>query len=247
MLITLTKYKMPFKNLYISVSEIYMNTECRRELMEYKDFITEEQDQIFIIEDEETFRLLSDSKYSPIFVALNQGPMTIKELVKAYNALSESPKKQTSIYNYLMDLMKHDLVLKVGQRIISGKTAAEVLYAGRAKFYYSSIMTEEFWNTDRSKKILERVTQLLLVYTLSEGVSEENLTALFKKIYTNFHKEVGNLFLSHRDEIGEIVSPLSFSQMFRTTSALNMLMMILSKEDHQEELRKCFPSITEKE
>ncbi len=220
----------------------YLSTELRRELMAYKDFIIAEQEQIFIIEDEETNRLLSDSKYSPIFESLNKGPLTIRELVKAYNNIADSPKKQTSIYNYLMDLVDKDLVLKVGQRIVSGKTAAEVLYGRRAKLYYSSVMTEEFWNTGQSKSIIAKVNQLLTVYTLSEGLCEENLTSLFHKIFSKFQSEVSNLFVSHTEKIDELVTPLSFSQLSRTTAVLNMLMMVLSKEDYEENLKRCFPS-----
>jgi hypothetical protein len=210
--------------------------------MEYKDFITEEQDQIFIIKEKDTYHMLSDSKYSPIFEALNKGPLTIKEIVKEYNSIAETPKKHTSIYNYLIDLLKKNLILKAGQRIISGKTATEVLYSRRAKLYYSAVMTEEFWQTGQSKNIIEKVTKFLLVYTLSEGLSEENLTKLFHKIFSHFHEQVGDLFLNHSEEVDELVSPLSFNQLSRTTAVLNMLIMVLSKEKYQEELRACFPS-----
>jgi len=219
-----------------------LSTELRREFMTYKDFITAEQEQIFIIKDEETYRLLSDNKYGPIFEALNTGPLTIKELVTAYNSIADTPRKQTSIYNYLMDLVNKDLILKAGQRIISGKTATEVLYSRRAKLYYSSVMTEEYWNTGQSKEIISKVNQLLTVYTLSEGLSDENLTSLFHKIFSNFHNEVGTLFEEHSERIDEIVTPLSFSQLSRITYVLNMLMMVLTRENYQEELRKCFPS-----
>ncbi|MCE7743238.1 MAG: hypothetical protein GOP50_12380 [Candidatus Heimdallarchaeota archaeon] len=219
-----------------------MSTELRRELMPYKDFITAEQEQIFILKDEETYRLLSDNKYGPIFESLNAGPLTIKELVKAYNTIADTPRKQTSIYNYLMDLVNKKLILKAGQRIISGKTATEVLYGRRAKLYYSSVMTEEYWNTGQSKAIISKVNQLLTVYTLSEGLSEENLTSLFHKIFANFHSEVGTLFEEHSERVDEIVSPLNFSQLSRITAVLNMLMMVLTQEKYQEDLSKTFPS-----
>ncbi len=229
------------------MGEIYLSTELRRELMDYKDFIIEEQQQIFIIEDEDSFRLLSDSRYSPIFEALNKGPMTIKELVDEYNKIADSPKKQTSIYNYLMDLVKKDLILKAGQRILSGKTATEVLYSRRAKLYYSSVMTEKYWDSDESKSILAKTKKLLTIFTLSEGLTEENLIALFHRIFANFRNEVSNLFIKYSDQIDEIVSPLSFSQLSRTTEVLNVLIMVLSQEKYAEELRKCFPSRTNKD
>ena len=219
-----------------------MSTELRRELMLHKDFITEEQEQVFVIKEEGIYRLLSDSKYSPIFEALNHGPLTLKELVTEYNRIAESPKKQTSIYNYLMDLINKNLIIKAGQRIISGKTATEVLYGKRAKLYYSSVLTEEYWTTGQGKSIISKIYQMLNIYTLSEGLSEENLTALFHNIFSNFHTEVGKIFNEHSDKINEIVSPLSFRQLSRTTAVLNMLIMVLNSKSYKEELKACFPS-----
>ena len=221
--------------------DFLMSTTHRREKMLFKDFITEKQEIIFVIKDEETYRLLSDQKYSPIFEALNSGPLTIKELVEEYNKISETPKKQTSIYNYLMELIDKELILKAGQRIISGKTATEVLYSRRAKLYYPSIMTEEYWKSGQSQAIISKLTQMLTIYTLSEGVTTENLTSLYHKIFSDFHSNIALLFEHHPKEIDTLVSPLDFRQLSRLIGVLNMLIMVLNMEKYLEDLQKCFP------
>ncbi len=103
--------------------------------MEYQDFITYEPEQICIVRDQFKFDLVTDPKYTPILIALRAKPLPIKDIVDGYNRISDKTRKQTSIYNYLQDLIKQGLVVKAGQRVITGKTASEVLYSRCAKLY----------------------------------------------------------------------------------------------------------------
>ncbi len=210
----------------------------RCELMEYQDFITYEPEQICIVKEQFKFDLVTDPKYTHILIALRERPLPIKDLVDEYNKIADKPRKQTSIYNYLQELIKQGLVMKAGQRVITGKTASEVLYSRRAILYYPVILSEDFWKTEESKNVLEKCQQLLSLYTDSEPFKIDDLSSFFMNIYSKSEVIVAEIFEKDPDSVNKLCSDLDFEQIDKLTRMLETLVILLNPQNYVESLKE---------
>ena len=206
--------------------------------MDYQDFITFEPEQICIVRQQYKFDLVTDPKYTPILIALRDKPLPIKDLVNAYNRIADKERKQTSIYNYLQDLIKQGLVVKAGQRVITGKTASEVLYSRYAKVFFPVILSENFWKTDESKNVLQKYQQLLSLYTNSEPVKISDLIPFFTDMFSKSEVIVGDIFEKNPDLVNELCSDLSFEQIDRLARLMETLVVLLNTQLYEESLKE---------
>ena len=155
--------------------------------MDYRDIITFEQQPVLIIGNEEKIdykdaktgekksvlkaSLLGDPLYSPILTALKKGPLTVRELEKAYEKLANEPKSDKTLYRYLKFLEKAGLVAPAGQRVTVGKTATEALYARTAKLFYASFAYNDLWECSFCNEVLTKVAKIL---SLREDMPEQD-------------------------------------------------------------------------
>ncbi|MFX0094394.1 MAG: hypothetical protein ACFFBD_21840 [Candidatus Hodarchaeota archaeon] len=88
--------------------------------------------------DNTKMKILGDSKYAPLTLALKKGPMTIKQLNKSYAEITGATKSEKTLYRYLKTLIDNELVVSAGQRVVVGRRVNETLYALAARIFYSS-------------------------------------------------------------------------------------------------------------
>ncbi len=230
-----------------------------------EDIITFKEDAISVLTDQRLWKVIEDPRYEPIFHALRDGPMTVRDLTKKYNQiiydfietleLSSKQKKERkeelervekTIYKYLNYLQKEKLIVIAGKRIQVDETgritqaASENLYGRTAKLYL-------FTGEDADlKKILELKVSLpiigkmlSLMHDLPEP-SEKCLSEVLLKIFTNITNERKEIFQKYSDEIAEVSQNASYEIMKNVIQSLDVLNAILEPHDFKKELEKCF-------
>jgi len=108
--------------------------------VESEDKIWDEPETVMFITDPEQIDKINSNDHYPIIAYLRHGYHTVKEITDAYPLFSSNPEKSKksdkTIYRYLNELKKINLVKVVGQRVIRGQTATEKIWGRTAKIFY---------------------------------------------------------------------------------------------------------------
>ncbi|MHA1954258.1 MAG: hypothetical protein ACW96U_09970 [Candidatus Heimdallarchaeaceae archaeon] len=230
-----------------------------------EDIITFKEEAIVVLEEEKLWKIIGDSRYEPIFQALREGPMTVKDLTKKYNQiiydfiegleLSAKDKKQKktelervekTIYKYLNILQKEKLIVKAGKRIQVDETgritqaASENLYGRIAKLYLFSFKEREYEKIPEFHTSVPIIGKILSLMNNLPEPSEECLSKVMIKIFKDSSKKRKELFEKHSEELAEVSSEASYEIMKSVVESMDFLNSILIQSEFQEELRKCF-------
>lgn len=226
--------------------------------MEYHDSIIYEEEAIKILKDAKYSDLLNNAKYSPIFIALRKGPLTIKELEKEYNSivkkdikkmdLEDSEKKKLgkkmfrkdkTLYKYISKLRKSGLIVEAGKRFKVGQTAAETLFGRAAKLYLMDDKSERTFSMGEDKKYLSCFAKIISLINDSSKVSVDCLAEVMTDFLTQISEETEKIFKTYSKEITKIASDMSFSDIHKTLKGLNMFLLIRNASNFEEMLEKC--------
>ncbi len=204
-----------------------------------QDVITRPQIGVKVIRDEAVISKLFDKNMEPIIIVLREGPLTIKELVEKYNQIAEEPKSEMTIYRYVKELDKVDIVKEVGKRIKTGQSASETLYGRTAKIFWNLKDKEDYWKSEASNQTLDTLRGLLLLYKKNTTINSEDLGALLNKIYKTSSEEMGAFFEENDDAIDKIISGFTFKEVDKVFDILGILILIMKSTNFSDELEKC--------
>ncbi len=232
-----------------------------------EDIITFKEEAIVVLEEGSLWNIIEDSRYEPIFQALREGPMTVKDLTKKYNQiiydfidgleLNEEEKEQKktelervekTIYKYLNFLQKEKLIVKAGKRIQVDETgritkaASENLYGRIAKLYLLSFKEKDYDKVPEFHKSVTIIGKMLSLMNDLPEPSEDCLSKVLMKIYKNASKRRKELFEKYSEELAEVSTNASYEIMKNIVQSMDFLDSILNQSEFQEELRKCFKS-----
>lgn len=226
--------------------------------MEYHDSIIYEEEAIKILRDAKYFDLLNNAKYSPIFIALRKGPVTIKELETEYNSivkkdidkmdLEDSEKKELlekmfrkdkTLYKYISKLRKSGLIVEAGKRFKVGQTAAETLFGRAAKLYLLDDKAERTFDKGEDKKYLSFFAKIISLINDGSKVSVDCLAEVMTNFLTQISEETEKIFKTHSKEITEFASDMSFSDIYKTLKGLSMFLFIRNASNFEEMFEKC--------
>lgn len=204
-----------------------------------RDVITRPQIGVKVIKDEAVISKLFDKNMEPIIIVLRDGPLTIKELVEKYNQIAEEPKSEMTIYRYVKELDKVDIVKEVGKRIKTGQSASETLYGRTAKIFWNLKDKEDYWKKEASKQTLDTLRSMLLLYKENTTIGSKDLGALMNKIYKISSEELGEFFVENDDAIDKIISGFTFKEVDKVFDIFTTLILLMKSKDFSEELEKC--------
>lgn len=204
-----------------------------------QDVITRPQIGVKVIRDEAVISKLFDKNMEPIIIVLREGPLTIKELVEKYNQIAEEPKSEMTIYRYVKELDKVDIVKEVGKRIKTGQSASETLYGRTAKIFWNLKDKEDYWKSEASNQTLDTLRGLLLLYKKNTKINSKDLGALMNKIYKTSSEEMGAFFEENDDAIDKIISGFTFKEVDKVFDIFGILILIMKSTDFSDELEKC--------
>ena len=206
---------------------------------EPQDVITRPQIGFKVIRDQAVISKLFDKNLEPIIIVLREGPLTIKELVDKYNEIAEESKSEMTIYRYVKELDKIDIVKEVGKRIKTGQSASETLYGRTAKIFWNLKDKEDYWKSEDSKQTVDTIRDLLLLYKENTTINSEDLGALLNKIYKKSSEEMAAFFEKNDDAIDKMISGLTFKEIDKIFDIFGTLILIMKSTDFSEDLEKC--------
>jgi DNA-binding HxlR family transcriptional regulator len=212
---------------------------------EHRDVLTYKQVLIKIIRDEETHKMLKDPNYYPIIKILRKGPMTVRELEKAYGkeaAKSEScePKSDKTLYRYLKALEKADLVVPAGQRVVMGKTATETLFSRTAHVFIFHGKEPAWWKSEKGEQSARWISILLGRFYNNREPSIKCLQNFIIQFETAKEVEFKKLLATADKKILEHITAGEWYEMKETLDYIEHLNLLLSQPDLLERLRSCF-------
>ena len=226
--------------------------------MEYHDSIIYEEEAIKILKDTKYFDLLNNAKYSPIFIALRKGPLTIKEIEKEYNLiitknidkmdLEDSEKKELqekmlrkdkTLYKYISKLRKSGLIVEAGKRFKVGQTAAETLFGRVAKLFIMDDFSEYTFSIEEDKNFLSLFAKLISLITEGSKVSVDGLAEVMTNFLTQISEETETIFKTYSKEITEFASNTSFSDIKKAITGLNIFLFVRNASSFEEMFEKC--------
>ena len=230
-----------------------------------EDIITFKEEAIVVLPEQRLWDIIIDPKYEPIFQALREGPLTVKDLTKRYNQLiydfiegldltskekklkkGELERVEKTIYKYLNFLQKEKLIVKAGKRIQIDETgritqaASENLYGRIAKLYLYTGHKMDWENMPEFKETIPIIGKVLSLKNNLPEPSEECLFKVLVKIHTKLSKERIDLFEKHSEELAEVSKNASYGILKSVIENMDLLNAILCPSEFQEELKKCF-------
>ncbi|MHA1515398.1 MAG: hypothetical protein ACTSPF_07670 [Candidatus Heimdallarchaeaceae archaeon] len=188
---------------------------------EPQDVITRPQIGFKVIRDQAVISKLYDKNLEPIIIVLREGPLTIKELVDEYNEIAEESKSEMTIYRYVKELDKIDIVKEVGKRIKTGQSASETLYGRTAKIFWNLKDKEDYWKSEDSKQIVDTIRDILQLYKENTTINSEDIGSLLNKIYKKSSEEMAAFFEKNDDAIDKMISGLTFKEIDKIFDIFN--------------------------
>lgn len=223
--------------------------------MSCQNFIEFEPDALKVIKDEKIYKMLSDPVYEPIIIVLREGPLTVNELTKRYNAfvdkrgtdlglspevLKKEKKSEMTIYRYLKDLKRVNLVIEAGRCIEPGKKSTKAIYSRTARMFYPKLSSSNVKDSEKIDEHIDILSELIIMYKTDQKLSKSCLSALLKKLVLFGDTEATIMFEKYGDEISALTKDQSFSQMGKILTNLGSIILMLNAHLFDEELKLCF-------
>ena len=228
------------------------------QIVDYQDYINYEEKAILILDDEDAWKLMGDSRYSPILVALRIGPLTVKDLEVEYNKLvlkgidnlslgskdkkelaEKTRRKGKTLYKYLAQLEKAGLIVQAGKRIKMGQTATETLYGRTAKLFYYSDKRKLSKLTESVKKIIPVLGRILSLDMGGKEISDECLLKFIDDTFHTTDNQLNEIFTKYSDVITEASSEIYFDDLYILVETIQIYMSIKNAPELMKQLEKC--------
>ena len=243
-----------------SEENLLMEKSCvgKMSTKEHQDVVTFTQEVVRVVKDKEITSLSDDPNYSPILVALREGPMTISELVPKYNQIvaqevaernlpakeriteiEKMERKDKTLYRYVKFLVEKGLVVEAGKRVKMGQTATETLFCRTAKIFFAADKVKDWGIDPRYKKILPKIAKMLSLATGIENVPIEGLTKIMNRINQIYDIEALEVVQKYNEEITELLKDSSFEEIDWMLDNLSTLLLIMKGSEFEKELREC--------
>ncbi len=224
--------------------------------MGHKDIMDEEfvQKDVWVVEDKELVKAFQDPAYFPVIIALQEGPMTVKQITEKYNnivrkkaikmdipkdAFEKMKRSEKTIYRYIKELSELGIVANSGQRLVLGKTATENLFSRVAKVFLMSTKETDWWDEDDGEIIIQRAARIIQA---TEGIQEIDLNCFSKQMKNLL--SIGNKYLfdalnEKYDEVSTILTEGKLEESKKLLSIINIASMLYSEES-KKDLLKCY-------
>ena len=222
--------------------------------MDYQDFTTINPKPIKHIptpRDDNTFR---DKNLLFLRNVLNKkGPLTVKEIIEEFRLESKhssdiKEKSDKTIYRYIAELKKMDMVTQVGKRIYVDNLKTETLFGVTAKFFLIGTHNTPF-HRNASGEILKRRKGLVEfigdVLKHQYGGKKPNLDCL-ENILVDLTESSTDVLIENFESLSlESIEKLISGEIQEDEGTylmdfINWLGLVIVRKDLHDELDKCF-------
>jgi Fe2+ or Zn2+ uptake regulation protein len=151
-----------------------------------KTLINKERQSIIGIDSDIWYKYVYNADYRRIIKILSNRPLTIDEIHTCYNQNEESnPKSKSTIYRYINDLLKVEVLINAGRVFHSQHTSSKVLYDLSAELLIPEPPKIKIWSSNTSGENLALCLGLILDRHFSHKIpSVPMLKALFHQFET---------------------------------------------------------------
>lgn len=153
--------------------------------------------------------------------------------------LDHNKKSDKTIYRYINELTQAGLLIKAGQRVITGKTATETLYARKAKIYLLRQQAHDTWQCDECTSTLEKVGALIGLSQKIDQPSVDSLAKLMAKIDMFHEDEQIRLFEQNEKKVLEIIKDCTFKETSHILETFKLIFLLMNSQEFKEELEDC--------
>jgi len=210
-----------------------------------QDVITYTPERIKIISDRKIIDIMRDPTHMPIIKALRKGPMTVRELEKAYakeakDSEEVEAKSDKTIYRYLKVLEKAGAVVPAGQRVIFGKTATETLFSRSAEIFMTLATETDYWDCDEGKDLAKKIAPMLSKVCGDRKIDVTCLTKFMNELEKENSKQLLGLFEGADEEMVDIITSIDWHYKDKVLGYVSAFSIIINNPEFYEKLRGCF-------
>lgn len=212
---------------------------------EVQDVITYTPERIKIISDRKIIDIMRDPNHMPIIKALRKGPMTVRELEKAYakeakDSEEVEAKSDKTIYRYLKVLEKAGAVVPAGQRVVIGKTATETLFSRSAEIFMTLATETDYWDCDEGKDLAKKIAPMLSKVYGDRKIDVSCLTKFMNHLEKENSKQLLGLFEGADEEMVDLITSIDWHYKDKALGYVSAFSIILNNPEIYEKLRACF-------
>lgn len=209
--------------------------------LEKQDVITFKQQPVKFIKDKPTLEIFRKEHYKYVLKFLHKGPMTITDLMEAFEKLGEDfEKSDKSIYRYLKDLIKAKLVAKAGKRIIqnsSSEISTETIFIRTAIVFITITPVDDRGCEGNELCPVWEAIRILLEEHLDKKYDPKKFATYLNKVDKNRDNLVIKIFENAKEENLEKIANLDYMGVNFVLQFVGWL-AIISEEDIAGKLKK---------
>lgn len=184
-----------------------------------------------------------DENYWTLLRAVRSKPKTVDEIVDFYES-EGNPKSLMTVYRYIRELIKADLLVEAGKRIITdeeNRNKTLTLYCTTAQLYYDAAVREKKFHEKHSirSRELEIYCMLLKMLTGKEA-SRDCVNSVIDSVYEKGRKHITKIMEESEKDLNKYLA--DFGLMMTNTLIVHIGWMSLILD---EEIRKKILECTE--
>lgn len=193
--------------------------------------------------------ILRSPNYYPIVKVLRKGPMTVRDLEKAYQEEAEKteshePKSDKTIYRYLKTLEKAGLVTHAGQRMNIGKTVTETLFSRTAKVFLTLDEEPNWWKSKAGKDVAGRIGKILAYLLNSPEPPISEIQNLLVQYQHTKESEQERLMTNAPEEILKLITVGDINQLNKVNDFVQIFVTFVKRPSLFRNLRNLFKKST---
>lgn len=197
--------------------------------------------EILKAKDKEYDRVLTEDKINSLIKKekfSKEDDKLIRDVLLLYK-LDHHKKSDKTIYRYINELTQAGLLIKAGQRVITGKTATETLFARKAKIFLIRQQAHDTWQCDECKSTLEKVGALIGLSKNMEQPKVDSLAKLMSKMDMFHENEQIRLFEQNDKEVLRIIKDCNFKETSHILDTFKIIYLLMNSQEFKEELEDC--------
>ncbi len=203
-----------------------------KKISDWETLQTKVKDYSKVLNEDKISSLIKKAKFSKEDVKL------IRDVLLLYK-LDHHKKSDKTIYRYINELTQAGLLIKAGQRVITGKTATETLYARRAKIFLLRQQAHDTWKCNECRSTLEKVGALIGLSKNIDTPAVDNLEKLMSKIDMFHEDEQIRMFEQNEKEVLKIIKDCSFKETSHILDTHKIIYLLMNYQEFKEELEDC--------
>ena len=201
----------------------------------------------YIANKPESFKLLTQEQFqtakdhSTILEALNEKPMTVKEIHNLYRKDNKHTKTLKTIYRYMETLEQNNLVQIAGYRKPENSRTTEKIYQRTARVFFNKEQEhhKEWINTPTGQEYIKATTHLLWALNHPNTPPPPELETLIQKHTQQTEEQLNTIIqrLTTEPELTTILDQYNLKQIKQTLETVPILQTII-QTDTLEQIKK---------